>query len=61
MEQDGAIEVYQDQTGGGTDDEETENSKLKVVGQDRNEIHFRFKMTSAIATDKYLWSFGCNF
>ena len=52
MEQDGAIEVYQDQTGCGTDDGETENINLKVIGQDRNDIHFRFKMTSAIAKAK---------
>ena len=46
MEQDDVIEVYQEQTGGGADDGETEYIKLKVVGQDSNEIHFRAKMTT---------------
>ena len=41
MEQDDVIEVYQEQTEGGTDEAETEYVKLKVVGQDSNEIHFR--------------------
>merc|ERR1711899_596260 len=43
MEQDDVIEVYQEQTGGGADEGETEYIKLKVVGQDSNEIHFRVK------------------
>merc|ERR1711983_460834 len=45
MEQDDVIEVYQEQTGGG-DKDETEYIKLKVVGQDSNEIHFRVKMST---------------
>ena len=36
MEQDDVIEVYQEQTGGGADEAETECIKLKVVGQDSN-------------------------
>merc|ERR1711909_79868 len=44
MEQDDVIEVYQEQTGGAGDD--TEYVKLKVVGQDSNEIHFRVKQTT---------------
>ena len=48
MEQDDVIEVYQEQTGGGEDAGETEYIKLKVVGQDSNEIHFRVKMTTAM-------------
>ena len=32
MEQDDVIEVYQEQTGGGADEGETEYIKLKVVG-----------------------------
>ena len=39
MEQDDVIEVYQEQTGGAADEAETEYIKLKVVGQDSNEIH----------------------
>ena len=46
MEQVDVIEVYQEQTGGGADEEETEYIKLKVVGQDSNEAHFRVKMTT---------------
>ena len=46
MEQDDVIEVYQEQTGGGVDEVETEYVKLKVIGQDSNEIHFRVKMTT---------------
>ena len=48
MGQDDVIEVYQEQTGGRVDDAETEYIKLKVVGQDSNEIHFRVKMTTAM-------------
>merc|ERR1712224_247947 len=48
MEQDDVIEVYQEQTGGGENGnkDETEYIKLKVVGQDSNEIHFRVKMST---------------
>ena len=48
MEQEVVIEVYQEQTWGGADEAETECIKLKVVGQDSNEIHFRVKMTTHI-------------
>ena len=50
MEQDDVIEVYQEQTGGGTDEAETVYIKLKAVGQDSNEIHLRVKMTTQIET-----------
>ena len=46
MELGDVIEVYQEQTGGGADEAETEYIKLKVVGQDSNEVHFRLKMTT---------------
>ena len=48
MEQDDVIEVYQEQTGGedSGNKDETEYIKLKVVGQDSNEIHFRVKMST---------------
>ena len=49
MEQDDVIEVYQEQTGGQgeqTESKEAEYIKLKVVGQDSNEIHFRVKMST---------------
>ena len=46
MKQNDVIEVYQEQTGGGVDEAETEYIKLKVVGQDSNEIHFRVKITT---------------
>ena len=45
-------EVYQEQTGGQTSetkDGEVEYIKLKVVGQDSNEIHFRVKMSTSMA------------
>ena len=54
MEQDDVIEVYQEQTGGGADEAETEYIKLKVVGQDSNEIHFRVKMTTQMGKLKNL-------
>ena len=56
MEQDDVIEVYQEQTGGGADEAETEYIKLKVVGQDSNEIHFRVKMTTQIGKLKKSYS-----
>merc|ERR1712200_254081 len=56
MEQDDVIEVYQEQTGGGADEAETEYIKLKVVGQDSNEIHFRVKMTTAMGKLKKSYS-----
>merc|ERR1719430_137966 len=56
MEQDDVIEVYQEQTGGGEDTGETEYIKLKVVGQDSNEIHFRVKMTTAMGKLKKSYS-----
>merc|ERR1739844_683630 len=52
MEQEDVIEVYQEQTGGQTSETkegETEYIKLKVVGQDSNEIHFRVKMSTSMA------------
>merc|ERR1719322_459587 len=54
MEQDDVIEVYQ--TGGGEDAGETEYIKLKVVGQDSNEIHFRVKMTTQMGKLKKSYS-----
>jgi len=56
MEQDDVIEVYWEQTGGGVDEGETEYIKLKVVGQDSNEIHFRVKMTSTMGKLKKSYS-----
>ena len=41
MEQDDIIEVYQEQTKG-----ENDCIKLKVIGQDSNEIHFLVKMST---------------
>merc|ERR1712062_386163 len=51
MEQEDVIEVYQEQTGGQTSEtkEEIEYIKLKVVGQDSNEIHLRVKMSTSMA------------
>ena len=47
MEQDDVIEVYQEQTGGVADEgDKADYIKLKVVGQDSNEIHFRVKMST---------------
>ena len=47
MEQDDVIEVYQEQTGGVAEEgEKTDYIKLKVVGQDSNEIHFRVKFST---------------
>ena len=48
MEQDNGIEVYQELTGGGADEAETEYIKPKVVGYDSNEIYFRVKMTAQV-------------
>ena len=56
MEQDDVIEVYQEQTGGAADEAETEYIKLKVVGQDSNEIHFRVKMTTQMGKLKKSYS-----
>ena len=56
MEQDDVIEVYQEQTGGDVDEGETKYIKLKVVGQDSNEIHFRVKMTTAMGKLKKSYS-----
>merc|ERR1712240_45059 len=63
MEQDDVIEVYQEQTGGGADEAETEYNeaeteyvKLKVVGQDSNEIHFIIKMTTQMGKLKKSYS-----
>ena len=56
MEQDDVIEVYQEQTGGGADEAEKEYIKLKVVGQDSNEIHFRVKMTTQMGKLKKSYS-----
>ena len=56
MGQDDGIEVYQEQTGGSADEGETEYIKLKVVGQDSNEIHFRVKMTTTMAKLKKSYS-----
>ena len=53
-EQDDVIEVYQEQTGGGADEAETEYIRLKLVGQDSNEIHFRVKMTTQMGKLKAL-------
>ena len=48
MEQDNVIEVYQEQTGGVAEegDKTLDYIKLKVVGQDSNEIHFRVKFST---------------
>ena len=47
MEQDDVIEVYQEQTGGVAEEgDKTDYIKLKVVGQDSNEIHFRVKFST---------------
>merc|ERR1712083_798825 len=54
MEQDDVIEVYQEQTGGAGDD--SEYIKLKVVGQDSNEIHFRVKQTTQMGKLKKSYS-----
>jgi len=56
MEQNDVIEVYQEQTGGGADEAETEYIKLKVVEQDSNEIHFRVKMTTQMGKLKKSYS-----
>ena len=56
MEKDDVIEVYQEQTGGAADEAETEYIKLKVVGQDSNEIHFRVKMTTQMGKLKKSYS-----
>ena len=44
MEQDDVNEVYDEQNGGGADEGETEYPKMKVVGHDSKEIHFRIEM-----------------
>merc|ERR1712172_25303 len=54
MEQDDVIEVYQEQTGGVAD--EGDYIKLKVVGQDSNEIHFRVKQTTQMGKLKKSYS-----
>ncbi len=54
MEQDNVIEVHQEQTGG--TDEETEHIKLKVLGQDKSEIHFRVKMSTQMEKLKNIYS-----
>merc|ERR1712036_1216 len=54
MEQDDVIEVYQEQTGSAGDD--SEYIKLKVVGQDSNEIHFRVKQTTQMGKLKKSYS-----
>merc|ERR1712127_518102 len=47
MEQDDVIEVYQEQTGGVAEEgDKTDYIKLKVVGQDSSEIHFRVKFST---------------
>ena len=47
MEQDDVIEVYQEQTEDAAEEsEKTECIKLKVIGQDSNEIHFLVKMST---------------
>ena len=46
MEQDYVVEVNQEQTEGNADDAKAEYIKLKVVGQDSNEMHFSVKMTT---------------
>ena len=47
MEQDDIIEVYQEQTEGAAEEgEKTECIKLKVIGQDSNEIHFLVKIST---------------
>ena len=47
MEQDDIIEVYQELTKGAAEEgEKTECIKLKVIGQDSNEIHFLVKMST---------------
>merc|ERR1712029_258298 len=56
MEPDDVIEVYQEQTGGAGDDAGTEYIKLKVVGQDSNEIHFRVKQTTQMGKLKKSYS-----
>ena len=56
MEQDDAIEAYQEQTGGGSDEADTEYIKLKVVGQDSNEIQLSVKMTTQIGKLKKSYS-----
>merc|ERR1711925_58385 len=50
MEQDDVIEVYQEQTGGGEVDDETEDKpiKLKISGILSNEVTFRVKPSMAI-------------
>ena len=47
MEQDDIIEVYQEQAEGAAEEgEKTECIKLKVVGEDYDEIHFLVKMST---------------
>jgi small ubiquitin-related modifier len=47
MMQDDIIEVYEEQTeGAAKESEKTECIKLKVIGQDSNEIHFLVKMST---------------
>ena len=51
MEQDNVIEVYQEQTGGVAEDGDKtlDYIKLKVVGQDSNEIQFWVKLSTNMA------------
>jgi small ubiquitin-related modifier len=51
MEQDAVIEVFLKQTGGAehlAENGKDEHIKLKVLGQDGNEIHFKVKKTTAM-------------
>ena len=53
MEQDDVIEVYQEQTGGVADEgDKADYIKLKVVGQDSNEIRFWVKFSTNMANLK---------
>ena len=75
MEQDNVIEVYQEQTGGVAEegDKTLDYIKLKVVGQDSNEIRFRVKFSTnmgklkksyaervgvAVSTLRYVFAFS---
>ena len=48
--------MYQEQTGGGVDEREIKYIKLKVVGQDSNEIHFRVNITTQMGKLKKSYS-----
>ena len=58
MEQDNVIEVYQEQTGGVAEegDKTLDYIKLKVVGQDSNEIRFWVKFSTNMGKLKKSYS-----